>query len=222
MTPIQIVSSIILVAGLLGGFTNFFLNYDLNYKSKECRINLIKSLLTSLCATLTVPLFLQVISNNILDFNGAQTLPAKNYLILTGFCVLAAFFSRRFLDDLYVKISKVELKADEAQKTADRIDDNNNEIDDIDNYIVKKKIIDEVPTTNKNITKDKIKKVINSIISSKFTYRTVKGIAKETEILESDVQDILLLFKKLGFAAVKKNKENIDVWRIKIEALVDK
>ena len=115
MTHTQIIIGIIIAAGLLGGITNFLLLYKLTYTNKESWLNFLKSISLSLCASFTVPLFLQIISNNLLEIQKDSPFPDKNYFVLLGFCVLAAFYSKRFLEDLYSKVNKAEQKAEEAK-----------------------------------------------------------------------------------------------------------
>src|ERR1700680_3611262 len=100
MCSTLIVILIILGAGILGGVTNYFLIYEFSSEqvsepliSEKRWVNFWKSVLVSLCAAITVPLFLQIISNNLLQEQANGTLPTKNYFILAGFCILAAFFS---------------------------------------------------------------------------------------------------------------------------------
>lgn len=211
MTHSQIIVLIIISAGLLGGLTNFFLLYDLEYNKKECWINFFKSVLLSFCASLTVPLFLQIISNNLLEIPKDTTFPDKNYFILAGFCVLAAFYSKRFLDDLYAKVNKAEQKADEAKKDVERLENKNQEIDDV-NAVIENSAINKTFTTD--YTKDEIKAVTRAALISKFNFRTVKGVATDTSISEEKVEGIFKLLEKSGYAEKRTNKEGKDVWKI--------
>jgi negative regulator of replication initiation len=211
MTHTQIIISIIIAAGLLGGLTNFFLFYNLDYKKKECWINFFKSILLSICASVTVPLFLQIISNNLLDIPKEDKFPDKNYFILAGFCVLAAFYSKRFLDDLYAKVNKAEKKAEEAKQIAENAEQKNQEIDDVEEIINETEIN---KTFTADYSKDEIKAVSRAILVSKYTYRTISGVAKDTNIPFDKVKGILELLKKGGFAESKKNRKGNDIYKI--------
>jgi hypothetical protein len=211
MTHTQIIITIIIAAGLLGGLTNFFLFYNLDYKKNECWIYFLKSIFLSLCASVTVPLFLQIISNNLLDIPKDTTFPDKNYFILAGFCVLAAFYSKRFLDDLYAKVNKAEMKAEEAKQIAENAEQKNQEIDDVEE-IINETELNKTFTTD--YSKDEIKAVSRAILLSKYTYRTITGVAKETNISVDKVKGILDLLKKGGFAESKKNRKGNDIWKI--------
>jgi len=212
MTHTQIIILIIIAAGLLGGLTNFVLLYNLKYKKKECWINFLKSISLSICASVTVPLFLQIISNNLLDLPTESTFPAKNYFILAGFCVLAAFYSKRFLDDLYAKVNKAEKNAEDAKQIAENAEQKNQEIDDVED-IIDENELNRIFSTD--YSKDEIKAVSLAILISKYSYRTIAGIAKDTKITPDKVIGILELLKKGGFAESKKNRKGNDIWKIR-------
>ena len=111
MTNSAIIITIILLAGLLGGLTNFFMLYDGKLTSRENWIKFFAALFLSISASITVPLFLQILSNNLLD-----DMKFKNLLIFAGFCVIAGFFSKRFLEDLYTKLNNLNKKVDAVEK----------------------------------------------------------------------------------------------------------
>ncbi|KOS06041.1 hypothetical protein AM493_08310 [Flavobacterium akiainvivens] len=126
MSPSVIIILIISLSGILGGLTNFYTINEFKSK-KESQRNLIKSILLGICASCAVPLFLQVLSNNLLDIpteeittGTNQKYPIKNYFILAGFCIIAAVYSKRFLDDLYDKINKTKQEVEEVKKSAEQ------------------------------------------------------------------------------------------------------
>ncbi|OJH13711.1 hypothetical protein FPG87_12600 [Flavobacterium psychrophilum] len=212
MTHTVIIILIIIFAGILGGLTNFFLILNLEHKSKECWLNFFKSLFLSLCASATVPLFLQIISNNLLDLSTDGKFPDKNYFILAGFCVLSAFFSKRFLEDLYAKVNKAEEKAEEAKQQVAKLENKNQEIDDVSSIVDDKKITDNVVKTKYTI--EQISEVTKATVGSKYNFRTVKGVAAEINYSEEDVKGIFNLLLELGYAEKRNNRENKDVWKI--------
>jgi hypothetical protein len=214
MDPAFIIALIILGAGILGGFTNFFLVYTPDQIPGK-RFFLSKSILMGICASLTVPLFLQVLPNSLLDLD---KMVSKNYFILAGLCVLAAFFSKRFLEDLYSRLNNLEKKtesadkkAEEAKKEADDVAMGNAEIDNING------ILDDIA---KNVVKnfkpeetaDDIKKIADAVINTKYSYRTVHGISEDTKYTDEKVRKILELLQKAGYVESRKIQGK-NIWK---------
>lgn len=134
-------ASIIVITGMLGGFGNYYIensNGGLNSilevgvkNHKECPpfFDLMwdsclgKSIILGIIASGVVPLFLHVISSNLLDINDKQN-SHINYLIFASFCLLASIFSDNFLDSAYnsvfeKEVSKIKEIAISAKKNAD-------------------------------------------------------------------------------------------------------
>jgi len=187
----------IVVFGSLGGMINKFRD-----NSKDSKYW--KSITKGVGAALAVPLFLKLVSSNIVvqDQGGWY-----NYFIFGGLCLITSIFSDKFFDSLSDKILK---KVEDVENTISEIEDNNNEIDDIDDII-----LNHVnPNSKKNESKDEISKVIKSITNSKYSYRTISGIEKDTNINRNKLTSILTDLKKDGFAVSKKNNKGNDIWKI--------
>lgn len=104
--------------GLLGGAANY-----LNSPKEER--NLMRSLLMGLVATIAIPLFLKVVDSNILNDTKGDTL---NYFIYAGCCVLAAFYSARFLEGLSSRVlqnlqEKVDRTSEAVQEQGEKINE---------------------------------------------------------------------------------------------------
>lgn len=216
---------IIVGSGLLGGLTNYLMLYDKNLTTREQWIKAFASVLLSLCAALTVPLFLQILSNNLLD-----SLTFKNGLIFTGFCVIASFFSKRFLEDVYSKLEKLDKKIDNTrEETKDKVesvtqktDQVIKKVDDLEESI--ESIEDgELPTgiketikENRDITLDdtEIEAIIRSLLSEKFSLRTHEGIAKQTNVQAEKIKSLLEFLTDRGLAEKKVSSQGRDLWRI--------
>ena len=210
---ILIIVIIILFAGLLGGVTNFFLIWEKDMDSRESKMLFIKSILMGLCASVTVPLFLQILPNTLLEIG--DSMPAKNYLIIAGLCVLAAYFSKRFLEDLYDKVNKIEKKTDnidikveEAKKAVEDVELQNQELDNIDDIV--KDVVDK---SNTPISPVDIVKVTDAVLNTTYSYRTIPGIAEDTLHDTNKVKEILDLLKNYGYVEMKKNRRGNDIWK---------
>lgn len=122
---IAIISLIMIAAGLLGGYTGYLIEKNRMIQSglsKDMDNNLRKEkkyfLITGLCASLLIPLFLSTISSQLM--NDSQKEPLK-YFVLGGFCLLVAIFSKQFISSLSEKILKqVEEKV--QQQTTEKVE----------------------------------------------------------------------------------------------------
>ena len=213
MSPTCKIILIIILAGLLGGVTNFFLVWNKDIKGRESNMLLIKCILMGLCASFTVPLFLQVLPNTLLDISDSMT--AKNYLIIAGLCVLAAYFSKSFLEDLYKKISSLEKKtesidkkAEEAKKAVEEVELQNQELDNIGEIVQ-----DVINKSQTSIDPKKIEEVTNAVLNTTYSFRTVPGIAEDTLRDTDKVKEILDLLKDTGYVEMKKNKRGNEIWK---------
>jgi hypothetical protein len=223
--PETIIIMIILGTGLFGGLTNYFMSFDKELEPRERNVKFCASILLSVCASLTVPLFLQILSNNLLD-----TFSFKNYLIFTGFCILASVYSKRFLEDVYAKLEKLDKKVDTTRiETKDKVDIVSKraeraikKVDDLEESI---EIIEdlEIPTglkqsikeiRNFSLAEPEVERVVESLSSSKYSLRTIQGISKETEISVDKIKSLLEHLLEQGFIERKVGSNGKDLWRV--------
>lgn len=94
----MLVLGIMIAAGILGGIANYFLA---ERHAEFAWRDLFKYSVLGVVAALMVPLFLNMISSNLLDL--ARTRPI-NLFVFAGFCLIAVIFSRRFLENLSTKL----------------------------------------------------------------------------------------------------------------------
>lgn len=220
-----IIISIIIGSGILGGLTNFFMLFDSKLNVKENWIKFLASVLLSLCASLTVPLFLQILSNNILD-----SITFKNSLIFTGFCILASFFSKRFLEDVYARLNKLDKKVDETKKETEnklenvtqrtdtvvkKVEDLEEGSEEIESDNIPTEIKDSISKYKKGVLADtELEKIVQSLFSTQYSFRTMEGIRKDTSLGNERVKEILDHLVEHGFAERKVGFHGKDIWRI--------
>ncbi|HEX8651375.1 MAG TPA: YEATS-associated helix-containing protein [Pyrinomonadaceae bacterium] len=107
---IALVIVVMLLAGGLGGLVNYYLG-RLDNPDKA---NLKESIVIGMAASFLVPLFLQMISSNLLTNGNNEPL---NLFILAGFCLIAAISSRAFISSLSAEVIR---KAKEATQKAEQ------------------------------------------------------------------------------------------------------
>ena len=88
---------ITIIAGAIGGIGNYFM---IDVKSRD---SIIKPVILGIIAAAVLPLFLKLVSSNILDFV-EEKLRYKNYINFLSLCLLASLFADVFLQGIYAKV----------------------------------------------------------------------------------------------------------------------
>ena len=118
-----IILLIMVAAGILGGVANYYLS---DRQEEAVRKEWGKYLTLGVIAALTVPLFLNMISSNLLE--AAHTRPV-DFFVFAGFCLIYVVMSRRVFENVanrllgqmdQMKRDMVEIKEHQNEKTASR------------------------------------------------------------------------------------------------------
>lgn len=187
--------SIICLTGLLGGYGNFLGLSEVEFEIGESlfyRSKLQKSLIWGIIAAATVPLFLNVISSNLIDFE-RERISLKNYFIFGSFCLVAALFSEKFLSNAYESAaSKWEIEKVEQA---------------ISNFAVavaskdQERNIDSIATAN-NIVESQEKDILEVINSRHFIYEG--DLKNNLSLSEGDFKNSLIQLKRKELINISK------------------
>lgn len=90
--------AVMVITGILGGLANYFMSEK---KGDSTSKGIIKYALLGIVAALTVPLFLFMISSDLLAV--AKSRPIDLF-VFAGFCLLFVLFSRLFLESAAAKL----------------------------------------------------------------------------------------------------------------------
>jgi DNA-binding MarR family transcriptional regulator len=193
-TFLILVLGIMVISGILAGLTSYF--FDENQKSRVLQ-SIIGRCLLGITAALTVPLFLNIISSNLLAT--AQKNP-MNLLVFNGICLIFAFALCRFKEIVFVKPS---------QKT---------EKDRKDNTIIipiKTEYGLEAPQReflrdNKGRPKmsESELKILGSIADKKHAHTSLVDLLKDPELIDEKVNETLSSLMTKGFVEQRLSKEN--------------
>lgn len=201
-------------AGILGGVANFLDTRLEKERSKnEARWYFARCCALGLLGSFCVPLFLSIIQSDILERakSGGTTL-----FVFLGFCVLAAFFSRRFVGSVYERVLKLEKEVQKTEQKTDKI------MDVVEQHIdarteesaesAPKVILGSPESTLPEIT-GKNRQVLEELLDDRFDYRSSEGIAKETNL---DIAQVCLslLWLKQNALANRKETKNGPRWYI--------
>lgn len=109
---------IMFFSGAFGGYLNYLHNFDTAENESKEKLLVYKYVLLGVGAAFLVPAFLNMISSSLIKTPSDNI----NYLIFTGFCLIASIFSRRFIttisERLLEKVDNIERKANQAEKKA--------------------------------------------------------------------------------------------------------
>jgi DNA-binding MarR family transcriptional regulator len=213
MYRIWIVAGIIVIAGLVGGWAGYLLDpASSNDPNTRTKIEIRKRyLLLGVIAAGCVPLFLSLVKSAIIDTifgsnnkNGVEIIPFAEYLIFTGFCLIAALSARNFLDTVSrqvlrdvqratEKAMQAEAKASEAGERAAVVSDLFDEALEKDAPSPQQALTEAASQLPPGATIPEIspaeRKALNAMM--KMSYRTATGIAQEVGIQRNQVGELL-------------------------------
>jgi hypothetical protein len=191
---LSVVIGVMIVAGFLGGLVNYFLTR----KDDPEGSSFWKSATLGIAASLLVPLFLNMISSNLLESirNGTPSPDLSRILVFLGFCLVAAISSTSFIRTLSDRILQ---EAKEAKKAARQADKKASEVQSAIQPIVEKETEVEEPSSGTAaslssppaIVDEKEKKLLQNLANGKWVLRTRTGLAKETGIPKPEVDGMM-------------------------------
>lgn len=183
-----------ILSGIVGGFINYYLNSPPEDESVH------KSILLGIGASLLVPLFLNIISSNLIEQCKSDM---YKLLVFAGFCLVAAIFSKSFINTVSESALKVLKKeVNELQKEVKPIIDNLTENDTNEsieiNGVPRSDIDLESEPVNRlsGPAEDNIKKRFLLLFSNQdYVYRSKSFIQKQ---LNLDTRKLNALIEELG------------------------
>lgn len=194
---ILIIFSIIILSGILGGIANFVIVENpkklADWKSAGGYVIL------GVVAAFTVPLFLNMISSNLLEIG------QSNYLVLfvfCGFCLVAAVFSKSFLENMY---SKIIQQVNNLKEEIQELKEQESEPELSDSTIVESK--------QKELElSESERKVLFAFGVGKYSYRSFSGIKNETNLELEVVKNSLDSLVSKALLAQTFRKDNQRLW----------
>ena len=191
-----IILGILVVAGILGGIANFFLRDRL--VEPEVREGL-KYPVLGIVAALTVPLFLNMISSNLLE--GARTRPV-DFFVLAGFCLLYVVVSRRLFENMANKLlSQLDLVKDDVRQLQERKPEAVPE--------AQEAVVKELP---KEALSYNDVELVRAIAEENYVYGNLAGLAEKTGLGRELISQRLTVLKNLGIIETRINEKNVLHW----------
>jgi len=198
---------VMVLFGLLGGVVNFIYSYPKTKKDARRPVtDLLKSLVTGVAASFLVPVFLNMISSNLV--RESETDPIK-LVVFAGFCVIASASSKSFITGISGKVLEKVNKVEEdiqAVKT------------EIKPVIIKHTELDGgIPKNGQGVTgsssggetgnkleEGKIK-ILKKLSESDYAFRTISGLARDANMEPGLVRECLEDCVSEGLAGIIDN-----------------
>lgn len=105
---------IMIIIGIFGGWLNYLHNFDVTNEVAEDKKIKMKYIFLGIGSSILVPAFLKMIASDLIK--PVQPYDNINYLIFSGFCLVAAIFSRRFITSIGERILEAAKKAEISSK----------------------------------------------------------------------------------------------------------
>jgi len=207
----KLVLSIMLLMGILGGTMNFFL--ATSDTARDWR-TWSKAVLLGIGAAILIPLFLNTISSDLLNDVLGATEAGASALVFAGFCLIAAITSRAFIQTLADRVlaeareakqTATEAKA-EVEKVAETVSDVVTEPERTvtTDTTAAPGAMDSPPSPASGqirVLADDEKSFLRAMDKSKYTLRSVGGIAQQTRQSPAAVEAMLQELEAKGLVS---------------------
>ncbi|MFZ4536667.1 YEATS-associated helix-containing protein [Propionivibrio sp.] len=206
-----IILLIMVVAGILGGVANYFLS---DRQSDHGRSDWGKYLILGVIAALTVPLFLNMISSNLLE--AARTRPV-DFFVFAGFCLIYVVASRRVFENVANKLLSQmdQMKREMLQLKQQRQDVPLPALRDDPLSVV------EAPpplALRPEVIKESISyndiEILRALAEESYVYGNLVGLTDKTGLARDLVSTRLTILKNLGVIETRINDKNVLHWYV--------
>ena len=176
------VLGIMMAMGLLAGVANFFLS---DPEGKASARELVKFVVLGTVAALTVPLFLNMTSSNLLEFGRNRP---NALFVFAGFCLIYVLLSRRIFESIAHKLMQIGQKRVEGPVAG-------------------------TPRTTEDFFRAGLSgtdiEIMRAVSQGGSVYENLSGLANETIPTKEFVNDRLVLLRQLGLLELRANEKNI-------------
>ena len=199
---------IMITAGVLGGVANYFLS-DRQPDSNSRDWG--KYPILGVIAALTVPLFLNMISSNLLE--AARTRPV-DFFVFAGFCVIYVVASRRLFENVANKLLN---QMDQMKREMTQIKQQRSEPA-LPVYRDEPAAVAEtpLPAVKPEVIKESLSyndiEILRALSEDSFVYGNLAGLTDKTGLARDLVSSRLTVMKTLGIIETRINDKNVLHW----------
>lgn len=197
---------IMLLAGVLGGIANYFLSDRQGELSSRDGF---KYATLGIIAALTVPLFLNMLSSNLLE--AARTRPV-DFFVFAGFCLIYVVASRRVFENA---ANKLLAQIDQVKRDVNHLKQQKAEIP------VPLVVRDDAPAvelTKAEAPKESLSyndvEILRAIAEENYVYGNLVGLTDKTGLSRDLVSNRLTVLKNLGIIETRISDKNVLHWYV--------
>ncbi len=199
---------IMVVAGVLGGIANYFLSDRQGELSSRDGI---KYATLGVIAALTVPLFLNMISSNLLE--AARTRPV-DFFVFAGFCLIYVVASRRVFENA---ANKLLSQIDQVKRDVNHLKQEKRDVP------VSQPAREEISAAAAEPARSEPPKetlsyndveILRAIAEENYVYGNLVGLTDKTGLGRDLVSNRLTVLKNLGIIETRINDKNVLHWYV--------
>lgn len=205
-----IILIIMIAAGVLGGLANYFLA-DRSERSGAPRGDWGRYSILGVIAALTVPLFLNMISSNLLE--AARTRPV-DFFVFAGFCLIYVVASRRLFENV---ANKLLHQMDQLKREVGQIREQRQEAPALSPRDEAPAFAEPAaPPARAEAVKEALSyndiEILRALAAENYVYGNLVGITDKTGLGREVVSTRLTVLKNLGIIETRINEKNILHW----------
>lgn len=204
---------IMVVAGILGGVANFFLSDRQNDRQEgSTRRDWGKYLILGVISALTVPLFLNMLSSNLLE--AARTRPV-DFFVFAGFCLIYVVASRRFFENVANRLMSQmdQMKREMVQIKQQRQDGHPPAREESASAVETAAMTARPEVARESLSYNDIE-ILRALAEESYVYGNLVGLTDKTGLARELVSARLAVLKNIGIIETRINEKNILHWYV--------
>lgn len=206
-----IILLIMVAAGVLGGVANYFLRDRQQESSPQ---DWAKYSILGVIAALTVPLFLNMISSNLLE--AARTRPV-DFFVFAGFCLIYVVASRRVFENA---ANKLLGQMDQMKREMVQIKQQRQAIAPTVSPVSREEpsvaADTPLPAVKPEVIKESLSyndiEILRALSEDSYVYGNLAGLTDKTGLARDLVSSRLTVLKSLGLIETRINDKNVLHW----------
>lgn len=205
-----LILGIMIITGVLGGVANYFMS---DRRSEPAKGDVYKYTILGIVAALTVPLFLNMISSNMLEVARSRSI---DLFVFAGFCLMFVVFSRRFFENI---ANRVLQQVEQVRREVNQIKDAAAAAAEpvmLEPKTAEQQLSPKADPGKVALTYHDIE-LMRTISEGKFVYGSISELAGETALTKEIVTERLGVLKSMGLIELKINDKNVLHWNMSIK-----